>query len=229
MKPILQLYVLCLKDLADYKEGVDYWDKIEETLKDKEMYKDDKRRKNRMDNLKLMKVQELLFDEFINKLKEPKIKKVIQKKITKKSNVKVIDNQKEEISINTDLLEGELKVIESKVKNNISYKIKICDKDNKVIYKDEGENEIKDITKEKMIRKILSEIYEKYSNRVIKIKLNNKQFIKDYKILIAKYDDIVKTSGDIRNNKDASKNKIINEIINKNDLIKIKDNIVLIE
>jgi DNA polymerase delta subunit 1 len=233
MKPILQLYVLCLKDLADYKEGYDYWDKIEETLKDKEMYKDDKRRKNRMDNLKLMKVQELLFEEFINKLKEPKIKKVVQKKTSQKtnvkSNVKVIDNQKEEISFNTDLLEGDLRVIESKVKNNISYKIKIFDKDNKILYKNEEERDIKDITKEKLIRKVLSEIYEKYSNRIIKIKLNNKQFIKDYKVLIAKYDDIIKTSGDIRNNKDASKNKIINEIINKDDLIKIKDNIILIE
>jgi hypothetical protein len=186
-----------------------------------------------MDNLKLMKVQELLFEEFINKLKEPKIKKVVQKKTSQKtnvkSNVKVIDNQKEEISFNTDLLEGDLRVIESKVKNNISYKIKIFDKDNKILYKNEEERDIKDITKEKLIRKVLSEIYEKYSNRIIKIKLNNKQFIKDYKVLIAKYDDIIKTSGDIRNNKDASKNKIINEIINKDDLIKIKDNIILIE
>ena len=80
MKPVLQLYVLALKDLQEYHEGEDYWDNVEEELKKKEMYIDDKRRKNRLDNLKLRKVQELLFEEFIIKLQEPKEKAVRKKK-----------------------------------------------------------------------------------------------------------------------------------------------------
>jgi DNA polymerase elongation subunit (family B) len=65
MKPILQLYALCLTDLDDYKESYDYWDKIDDELKLKPLYQDPIKRKRRLDNLKLVKVQELLFDEYI--------------------------------------------------------------------------------------------------------------------------------------------------------------------
>jgi len=203
------------------------------------MYKDDKRRKNRLDNLKLLKVQELLFNEFIDKLKEPKIKKIKTKSEPKK---KIKDEIKDEIKheikheikdeikdeIKTDLLEGDLRIIESKVKNCITYKIKINDTTGKILYKNEGENNDKLMTKDKIIRKLLKEIYDKYKNRVIKIKLNNKQFIKDYKILIANYNEINNIEH-LKNNNDSNKNKIINDIINKKDLIEIKDNIILIE
>ena len=33
MKPVLQLYSLCLTDLCDYKECNEYWDKVEEELR----------------------------------------------------------------------------------------------------------------------------------------------------------------------------------------------------
>jgi len=89
MKPILQLYVLCLDELND--DNYNYWIKMEEELKKKEMYKDDRRRKNRLDSLKLMKIKELLFDEFIDKLKEPKIKKVIEKKQKAIPQIKIED------------------------------------------------------------------------------------------------------------------------------------------
>ena len=63
MKPVLQLYALCLTDLNDYKESYDYWDKIDEELKLKPLYQDPIKRKRRLDNLKLLKVQEILFDD----------------------------------------------------------------------------------------------------------------------------------------------------------------------
>ncbi len=80
MKPVLQLYALCLTDLNDYKESYDYWDKIDEELKLKPLYQDPIKRKRRLDNLKLLKVQEILFDEFIYKLKEPKKPRETKKK-----------------------------------------------------------------------------------------------------------------------------------------------------
>lgn len=73
MKPVLQLYALCLERLPGYDKGDEYWNNVEKGLLDKTMYQNDIRRKNRIDNLKLAMVKELLFDRFINILQEPKV------------------------------------------------------------------------------------------------------------------------------------------------------------
>jgi DNA polymerase elongation subunit (family B) len=229
MKPVLQLYVLCLKDLAEYKEGVDYWDKIEEELKQKEMYIDDKRRKNRLDNLKLRKVQELLFDEFIMKLQEPKEKVVRKKKeevkpVAKKEEVKPV--AKVEIIDNDKILLGEIKIIESKVKKSIGYKVKIT-KDDKIIYSEEKENSEETMTKDKILRMILIDVYNKHKTNIIKMKINCKPFIKDYRILLAKYNELTAMK-DINKN-DVGIRTTINLITKNKDLIEIKDNIIIID
>jgi DNA polymerase elongation subunit (family B) len=72
MNPVLQLYALCLDELPAYDKTPEYWQTIEEGLKEKTMYKDDVKRKNRVANLRLNTVKELLFDEYINMLSEPK-------------------------------------------------------------------------------------------------------------------------------------------------------------
>jgi methionyl-tRNA formyltransferase len=215
MKPVLQLYSLCLTDL-----GIDdeYWVKVEEELMKKEMYKDDTRRKNRLDNLKLMKVQEILFDEFINQLKEPKMKK----KSKKEEELILIEEIEEEIK-EVDY-EGDMKVIDSKVKKCITYKIIIKDKNKKVVYKDEGE--MKEGTKENIIENKLKEIYKKIDKKM-RIKLNNKKFIKEYKLLIAKYRHL-ENLGNV-NRTDVGIAKMIGEITNNKDLIEIKNRIILEE
>lgn len=71
MNPILQLYALCLDELPNYNKTPTYWSEVEEALKEKPLYKDDTKRKNRIANLKLQMVKELLFDEFIYMLCEP--------------------------------------------------------------------------------------------------------------------------------------------------------------
>ncbi len=217
MKPILQLYSLCLTELGDYKEEEEYWIKVENELMKKEMYKDDTRRKNRLENLRLLKVQELLFDEFINKLKEPKIKKERVKK-------EIIEIIEDDVEIKENDYEGEMKVIESKVKECITFKIVIKDKKGKIIYKDEGNTN--EITKDKLIIIKLKEIYNKV-NGIMKIKLNNKKFIKDYKLLLAKFkyvdklDNISKT--------DVGIVKMISEISSNRELLELKDKIILDE
>jgi len=75
MNPVLQLYALCLDDIPTYDKAHDYWEQVEEELKKKPMYQNEIKRKNRIDKLKLACVKELLFDEFIYKLSEPKVKK----------------------------------------------------------------------------------------------------------------------------------------------------------
>ena len=99
----------------------------DEDLQLKEMYKDEKRRKNRIENLKLAKVQELLFDEFINKLKEVKIKvpRVSKSKTEKKTKEQVV-------IISTGKLNVDFKITENKTKDKIIYKIKISNEGKKI-------------------------------------------------------------------------------------------------
>jgi DNA polymerase elongation subunit (family B) len=215
MKPVLQLYSLCLTELIDYKETDEYWEKVDEELRKKEMYKDDTRRNNRLESLRLLKVKELLFDEFIDLLKEPKVKKERAKK-------EVIEIVEEEVELKECEYEGEMKVIESKVKECITYKIVIKDKSGKVIYKDDGNT--KDLNKEKIILSKLKEIYNKM-NGTTKIKINYKKFVKDYKLLIAKYKYINKQEK--INKTDVGIAKIIGELMSNKELLELKDKIIL--
>ena len=75
MNPVLQLYALCLEELPNYDKPHDYWETMDKELLKKPIYQDDTKRKNRLDNLKLKMVQELLFQEYIDMLSEPKVKK----------------------------------------------------------------------------------------------------------------------------------------------------------
>ena len=218
MKPVLQLYSLCLTNLSDYSEVDEYWDKVENELMKKEMYKDETRRKNRLENLRLLKVQELLFDEFINQLREPKMKK----ERVKKEVIEIIEDDIEEIKESD--YDGDMKVIESKVKECITYKIIIKDKKGKIIYKDEGNT--KEMTKDKIIIDKLTEIHSKV-NGTMKIKLNNKKFIKDYKLLIAKFKYVDKL-GNITKT-DVGIAKMISEITSNKHLLELKNKIILIE
>jgi DNA polymerase elongation subunit (family B) len=93
MKPVLQLYALCLDQLPGYDKSDDYWDKIADDLLEKPLYIDDVRRKNRIDNLKLQTVKELLFDKYIQMLSEPKTKRKTKAIIvTNEQNIKVTKN-----------------------------------------------------------------------------------------------------------------------------------------
>ena len=61
----------------------------------------------------------------------------------------------------------------------------------------------------------------------MKIKLNNKKFIKDYKLLIAKFNYVDKL-GNI-NKTDLGIAKMISEITSNRDLLELKNKIILVE
>ena len=242
MKPILQLYALCLTELNDYKEAPDYWDKIEEELKQKPLYKDDIKRKHRLDNLKLLKVQEILFDEFINKLKEPKIKKKREikkkdeipkeivkdkpkKEIIKKEIIKRDEDEKKDETI----LKGEIRIIHSKIKDSITYTINIT-RNGKKEYNEENKDGIKSITKDKLLNELLIKIYNKYKLEKIEIKINYKDYIKKFNNLICKYNDYMKrmeTYDKSTNNIEMI--KLHKELGDNAEILEIKNNIKLIE
>ena len=250
MKPVLQLYALCLSDLNDYKEAPDYWDKIEEELKLKTMYQDPIKRKNRLDNLKLMKVQELLFDEFIYKLKEPKKVRETktkakkeekkeepkEKKETKKKDDKK-EEKKEEKKEDNEEMKGEIRIINDKKLEGIKYTIKIMKKD-KIIYKEDNNNEvIKSIKKDQILDEILIKLHDKYKkeneNYKISMKINYIDYIRKFNLMLAKFEDFKIRAKDW--DRDAGKHnniemvKLHREFNNKIDLLSIKDNIKIIE
>ena len=234
MKPVLQLYALCLTDLDDYKESHDYWDNIDAQLQLKPLYQDPIKRKRRLDNLKLVKVQELLFDEYINKLKEPKEPKKIKKEVIKKEVIKKEVVKKEVIKKDEDLtkMTGEIKIVNSKVKETITYSIKIIS-GSVNIYKEENKDGIKTMTKDKILDELLIKLYKKFKKEnpefKLDIKINYKEYIKKFNILITKYNNYVEKAKDYNPLlNDIGTVKIHKELSDNIDILEIKDNINLI-
>ena len=242
MKPVLQLFGLCLTELIDYKEDYDYWDKIDGDLKLKPLYQDDNKRKRRLDNLKLLKVKELLFDEFINKLSEPKIKKerkiIIKKeeKDEKKKEGKKKKEEKEKIEIikkddgGDKNYTGSIRIVNSKIKDSITYSIKIVDEKNKVIYNKEDKEGVKSITKDKLLNDLLLNIYKEFKNSKITIKINYKDYVKKINSLIYKYEQYKNKIGNYdKKTNDIELVKIHKELSDNIEILEIKDNIKIIE
>jgi len=252
MKPVLQLYALCLTDLDDYKESHDYWDKIDDELKLKPLYQDPIKRKRRLDNLKLVKVQELLFDEYINKLKEPKepkkprasSKKEVKKEEVKKEEVKKEETKtetktetkkkvkKEEAPAATSIMTGEIRIVNSKVKESITYSLKIM-LGGKIIYSEENKEGIKSITKDKILDDLLIKLYKKFKKEnaefKLDIKINYKDYIKKFNILLNKYNDYSKKAKEYdRLTNDIGLIKTHKELSDNAHILEIKDNINLI-
>ena len=242
MKPVLQLYALCLDELPGYNKANEYWTELEEELKIKPIYQDDTKRKHRIDNLKLNMVKELLFDEYIYKLSEPKVKKIRTAAVIKK--IKPEDTEKTEniiikpkktkaasingakTSINgvakEDIIEDE-DIVES---TNIKATIKVTKnaKTNKIIGEAHITKNGKKIwtykneevqNKEIEIKNIILNILEYDTNAKYDINVNNKSFIKEYNMAYVKYLDFIK-------NHESNNNLVVNAI-NTNDIGILKD------
>ncbi len=203
MKPIVQLYALCIDQLPGYNKDDEYWEKIENELREKPMYQDDIRRKNRIQNLKLSTVKELLFDKYINMLSEPKIKKLSKSKVkivklgtiseNIDHNVKVIDGEvittdkekmkKADKNIEVGVYKADVKVVKNIKTSIISSNAYISDGTNK-IWKYSNNN---CIDKNKEFLNIISKIIN--FNKEIKyiITVNNKKFVTDYNNILGYY------------------------------------------
>lgn len=67
LKPISQLYALCVDCLEGYTFPPGYWQQIDAELEGTVMYADEKKRKTRVSNMKMKEVKEILFEPFITK------------------------------------------------------------------------------------------------------------------------------------------------------------------
>jgi hypothetical protein len=234
MKPVLQLYALSLEELPNYNKESDYWEKINEELKLKPIYIDDIKRKNRIENLRLQLVKELLFDKYIDQLSKPKIKKTTKKtsrilssEITEKeektNNCEIL---KEDTIIN--LLKSKESLVDLKVsapqnapKQTIEVRCKVII-DKKTILDNKNiciSNKNKEITNSIIT---LIEYFENNNiEKVINIKLNNKPFIKSYKKAVLDYKEFEKNE-----NLD---NNLVQDAINTNDIGRMKSAISVLE
>ena len=65
MKPITQLFSLCVEQLPGYTLMENYWLQIDVELEGTAMYANEKKRKDRISRMKMKEVKDLLFDPFI--------------------------------------------------------------------------------------------------------------------------------------------------------------------
>jgi len=237
MKPILQLYALCLDKLPGYDKCDEYWDDVDKALLEKPMYQNELRRKNRINNLKLMMVKELLFDRFINILCEPKVPKVRKSSKSVKNNAKstsvainttvdttdTTDNDKDS---NSDISDTPLQILNLDATIKITKKVKtgtiestayIQNDKKKKIWVDNNENcKNKDYEIITLIKKIIN--YN--SNNIYYITLNNKGFKDEYNRAHHLYNELVK---DKRIYTDDTIDNIMKKIMDNNDIGKLKD------
>jgi len=201
MNPVLQLYALCLDELPNYNKADEYWQEVEEELKKKPLYQDEVRRKNRLDNLKLNMVKELLFDEFINMLTEPKIKKerkraeatkgtvTVRPQRLKKTKIDASDpSATDESTVLCSVLTADVKVVKKKESKAIESVAKIS-KGKEVLWTYTNNN-AKDKTKEliNIITDMLN--YAKENNTRLSVKVNNKQFVSEYTKSVTGYKEL---------------------------------------
>lgn len=65
LKPISQLFALCVTCLEGYTFPPGYWEQIDAELEGTVMYADEKKRKTRVSNMKMKEVKQILFEPFI--------------------------------------------------------------------------------------------------------------------------------------------------------------------
>jgi hypothetical protein len=238
MKPILQLYALCLDRLPGYDKDDEYWEDVEKGLLEKPLYKVDIKRKNRINNLKLMMAKELLFDKFINILSEPKAPTVRKSrktivgagaageadtvkvpkvpKITKAKTTKTA-TEENEISVDAVLptnMDATIRITKKKQTNVIESVAYINNEKRKKIWEVKKENcKNKDIE----IIELVKQIVEYDSNKIYYITLNNKGFKEEYNRAHYKYKDLLK------NHSEDSVHNIINDVMNSTDIGMLTD------
>lgn len=233
MKPVLQLYSLCLDQLPGYDKNHQYWCDVENSLLEKPMYINETRRKTRIENLRSNMVKELLFDKFINILAEPKIRKV-KKSLLKKGIINeitepvIMNSAKVQVKqsqilesidniIPVELCKVNIKVTNERKTGKISSEACIKDKGKKIwTYKNENCT-----TKEIEIENIITSVIASGKSSKYIITLNNAPFIKEYNICLAKYNELVNTVKN--NNVNILENAFDNLDTGKlNDIAKIK-------
>ena len=218
MKPILQLYALCLSELPGYDKGDNYWDEVDKMLLEKPMYQNDIRRKNRIGNLKLMMVKELLFEKFIAILREPKAPTVRKGKVgANTKSAKSIKDATEEETETLQKLDATIKITKKLKTKTIEAVAFIKNDKKKKIWETTNLN---CKNKEHEAIALIKQIIAYNSNNIYFITLNNKPFIDEYTRAHYVYNELLK-SNEI-DSEDTIEN-IMRKVMNTQDTGRLKD------
>ena len=230
MKPILQLYALCLSELPGYDKGDNYWDEVDKMLLEKTMYQNDIKRRNRIGNLKLAMVKELLFDQFINILCEPKAPTVRKTKIaTIKDGTKGTKGEKntkdaKDISDVLNELDDNAQLLNATIK--ITKKIKTKTIEAVAFIKNDKNKKIWEATKLNCINKdyesfsFVKQVIAFDSNTTFLITLNNKGFVDEYNRAFYTYKDLLATN---EINSEDTIDNIMSKVMNTQDTGRLRD------
>ena len=127
---------------------------------------------------------------------------------------------------------GEIKILNSKAKEAITYSIKIMS-GSAIIYNEENKDGIKTMIKEKILDDLLIKLYKKYKTEnpefKLNIKINYKDYIKKFNLLLNKYINYIEKAKDYNPLlNDIGIVKIHKELSDNAHILEIKDNISLI-
>jgi len=92
LNPICQMFALCVTKLPGYSFADSYWEQMDVELAANARYKDDVKRKDRIQALKEREVECLLFSEYLNKLCPEKAIKATRKKAVHLLDKPVVNN-----------------------------------------------------------------------------------------------------------------------------------------
>ena len=124
IKPISQIYALCVEKLPGYTYPPSYWEQMDIEMSDQKMYTDEKKRKKRIQALKQREVEDLLFSKYLDILKPNRNVRAYKKRhVLDLDKNKTIDETKDQyvLTINCDKVTKE-KPAKDKTKDKVVVK-----------------------------------------------------------------------------------------------------------
>ncbi len=206
MKPICQLYALCVEQLPGYGYPPSYWVQIDVELEEKDLYKNPKKRKDRISALKMKVVEELLFEPYLVQLGED---------IMKKAKAKTAAPRKKPVAlcIGADAIATDAPILQLIVNDN--KKNKCYDTEMTLIHQDEVIFEEKSqvekkrsVTTKQSVYQLTAEnamqrLYkEKRGSQGVRIQVGDKIFLRNWKKALTMAEDIKQQMAEAIQNQD---------------------------
>lgn len=195
MKPICQLYALCVDSLTDYAYPPGYWIEMDDDLAGKAMYTDPKKRKIRIGDLRMKCASEILFEPYLLQLGDAPKRKSAPSASKAKQDAKTRRLTNTTVKPITHELIAEMKDSKTDYSGKITYKA--IDQPLNVIYtyehsytKKEAKNKM--LCQIKIMERVFQDLYEKKllpKDGAIRIKTNT-YFASKWKKALINADDM---------------------------------------
>jgi DNA polymerase elongation subunit (family B) len=187
MTPISQLYALCVEQLPEYTYPPEYWEQMEIELMDKELYRDnEKKRKDRLTALRMKEVEALLFAPFTSQLEEVRKKPAARKVTSKQVTTTTLANP----------LTADITVVDNKKDKRYDCKVVVMDGDQVLdTIEDQIAKKRNSTTKQYCLRRMAEATFKKFhdnkdiKSRGLAFRIEDKTFLRTWKAAINKADE----------------------------------------